>query len=131
MCTVLAYNWDRFFINLHPKNAICRPTISPCKLAPARAPVCAVDSQVLKQAVDDDDEVDQRPRQRQRREDPQTEDEDEDVGDDSHDGTESADSQLIKKLVRYAMACDFSRTPIRRDGIKDKGVRYPVPGSRV
>ncbi|KAK1758454.1 Non-structural maintenance of chromosome element 3 [Echria macrotheca] len=29
-------------------------------------------------------------------------------------------SQLVKKLVRYAMACEFSRTPIRRDGIKEK-----------
>lgn len=37
------------------------------------------------------------------------------------DQAESADGQLIKKLVRYAMACDFSRAPIRRDGIKDKG----------
>lgn len=37
------------------------------------------------------------------------------------DGAESAEGQLIKKLVRYALACDFSRTPIRRDGIKEKG----------
>jgi len=32
---------------------------------------------------------------------------------------------LIKQLVRYALACEFSRTPIRRDGIRDKGM-YPV-----
>ncbi|KAK0633650.1 MAGE family-domain-containing protein [Immersiella caudata] len=27
---------------------------------------------------------------------------------------------LIKQLVRYALACEFSRTPIRRDGIREK-----------
>ncbi|ROT34671.1 MAGE-domain-containing protein [Sodiomyces alkalinus F11] len=32
----------------------------------------------------------------------------------------SPDEQLAKKLVRYALACDFSRTPIRRDGIKER-----------
>lgn len=34
---------------------------------------------------------------------------------------QSADAQLAKKLVRYALACEFSRTPIRRDGIKERG----------
>ena len=29
-------------------------------------------------------------------------------------------SQLIKKLVRYALACEYSRTPIRREGIKER-----------
>ncbi|KAG6014676.1 hypothetical protein E4U54_004972 [Claviceps lovelessii] len=32
-----------------------------------------------------------------------------------------ADEQLAKKLVRYALSCEFSRTPIRRDGIKERG----------
>lgn len=38
-------------------------------------------------------------------------------------------SQLIKKLVRYALACEYSRTPIRREGIKEKGAheRYLKP----
>lgn len=27
---------------------------------------------------------------------------------------------LVKQLVRYALACEFSRTPIRRDGIREK-----------
>lgn len=72
--------------------------------------------------VIDDEEEEQRPRQRQRREEPESEEEDEeDYEGDTHNGIESPDSQLVKKLVRYAMACDFSRTPIRRDGIKDKG----------
>lgn len=37
-------------------------------------------------------------------------------------GQRDETSQLIKNLVRYALACEYSRTPIRRDGIKDKGM---------
>ena len=29
---------------------------------------------------------------------------------------------LIKKLVRYAISCEQSRTPIRREGIREKGM---------
>ncbi|OHF03530.1 MAGE family protein [Colletotrichum orchidophilum] len=36
------------------------------------------------------------------------------------DAAVSAEDQLAKKLVRYALACEFSRTPIRRDGIKER-----------
>ncbi|KAG8420198.1 hypothetical protein J3459_011301 [Metarhizium acridum] len=46
---------------------------------------------------------------------------------DSEDGMDvdgevgsSADDQLAKKLVRYALSCEYSRTPIRRDGIKER-----------
>jgi hypothetical protein len=35
---------------------------------------------------------------------------------------ESTETQLVKKLVRYALACEYSRTPIRRDGIREKGM---------
>lgn len=34
---------------------------------------------------------------------------------------QSADQQLAKKLVRYAISCEYSRTAIRRDGIKERG----------
>ena len=34
---------------------------------------------------------------------------------------QSADDILAKKLVRYALSCEYSRTPIRRDGIKERG----------
>lgn len=30
--------------------------------------------------------------------------------------------QLVKKLVRYALACEYSRLPIKRDGIREKGL---------
>ncbi|KAI1171283.1 MAGE protein [Nemania sp. FL0916] len=32
----------------------------------------------------------------------------------------TSDDQLVKKLVRYALACEYARIPIRRDGIRDK-----------
>jgi hypothetical protein len=35
--------------------------------------------------------------------------------------TRNETDQLVKKLVRYALACEYSRFPIRRDGIRDKG----------
>lgn len=34
---------------------------------------------------------------------------------------ENSKDQFVKKLVRYALACEYARLPIRRDGIKDKG----------
>lgn len=76
----------------------------------------------MHQVVDDEEEEEQRPRQRQRRDEPESDDEDENEIDEenSEDVAESSDSQLVKKLVRYALACDFSRTSIRRDGIKEK-----------
>jgi hypothetical protein len=32
----------------------------------------------------------------------------------------SATSQLVKKLVRYVLACEYQRLPIRREGIREK-----------
>jgi hypothetical protein len=32
------------------------------------------------------------------------------------------EEQLVKKLIWYSFACEFSRTPIRREGIRDKGM---------
>lgn len=45
-------------------------------------------------------------------------------------GTRDETSQLIKNLVRYALACEYSRTPIRRDGIKEKGSRSDIGSCR-
>ncbi|KAJ3488865.1 hypothetical protein NLG97_g6113 [Lecanicillium saksenae] len=39
---------------------------------------------------------------------------------DNDDPNRAADEQLAKKLVRYALSCEYSRTPIRRDGIKER-----------
>ncbi|KAI0431773.1 MAGE protein [Xylaria sp. FL1042] len=48
-------------------------------------------------------------------------DEQEDIDMDRPAGADStSDDQLVKKLVRYALACEYARIPIRRDGIRDK-----------
>jgi hypothetical protein len=76
------------------------------------------------QAIRDDEDEDEDMRQ----EDPQSPadaDADADAdGDARMGGFEHRDetSYLIKNLVRYALACEYSRTPIRRDGIREKGM---------
>jgi len=88
-----------------------------------------------RRAVEEDDEDEenyqqQRPRQRRRRDDSDEEGGGQSHGSGDEDGPaadESTETQLVKKLVRYALACEYSRTPIRRDGIREKGtvgVRY-------
>jgi len=37
------------------------------------------------------------------------------------DGDVDSQDQLVKKLVRYALACEYQRVPIRRTGITEKG----------
>lgn len=34
---------------------------------------------------------------------------------------QSEDDILAKKLVRYALSCEYARIPIRRDGVKERG----------
>ncbi|KAJ4140337.1 hypothetical protein NW768_001696 [Fusarium equiseti] len=71
----------------------------------------------------EESEEDARPRQRNRA-DSEDEQNDHDPSDAEMDGdrtqVQSADEQLAKKLVRYAISCEFSRTAIRRDGIKER-----------
>ncbi|UQC83274.1 MAGE family protein [Colletotrichum lupini] len=70
------------------------------------------------QVDDEDSDEDPRyPRQR-RNNDESAEEEGSENG--AVDAEASAEDQLSKKLVRYALACEFSRTPIRRDGIKER-----------
>lgn len=76
-----------------------------------------------------DDEVpeeDARPTQRQNRDESDEEPEggsEDDMDVDTQPGN-SVDDQLAKKLVRYALSCEYSRTPIRRDGIKERGMAH-------
>ncbi|KAL2883938.1 hypothetical protein SGCOL_000576 [Colletotrichum sp. CLE4] len=76
-------------------------------------------SQRRRRPVDDEDseEEPRHPRQR-RNQDESAEEEGSEHG--AVDAEASAEDQLAKKLVRYALACEFSRTPIRRDGIKER-----------
>ncbi|KAF4944605.1 hypothetical protein FGADI_12569 [Fusarium gaditjirri] len=73
-------------------------------------------------AQDEESEEDVRPRQRNRvdfeNENEQEPSDAEMDGDQHH--TQSADDQLVKKLVRYVISCEYSRTAIRRDGIKER-----------
>lgn len=75
------------------------------------------------QVDDEESDEDARPRQRNRSD---SDGEvpngvsDEEVDEDEHSSV-SADFQMAKKLVRYAIACESSRTAIRRDGIKERG----------
>lgn len=70
--------------------------------------------------VDDEDSEEEHRHPRQRRNhDESAEEEGSEHG--AVDSEASAEDQLAKKLVRYALACEFSRTPIRRDGIKERG----------
>ncbi|KAF4980800.1 hypothetical protein FZEAL_3277 [Fusarium zealandicum] len=73
---------------------------------------------------DEDPEEDARPRQRVNRNDSDDEDVDQENSDEDMDGegqrVQSADEQLAKKLIRYAISCEYSRTAIRRDGIKER-----------
>lgn len=38
------------------------------------------------------------------------------------DGRPDAQDQTVKKMVRYALACEYQRMPIRRSGISEKGI---------
>lgn len=58
-------------------------------------------------------------------------DNDSDVRMDGHDDgrshSQNIDQVMAKKLVRYSIACEYSRTTIRREGIKDKGACPRTP----
>jgi hypothetical protein len=80
-------------------------------------PIWLLPLTIALQAEDDEDE-DERPRQRPNLDSDEERDMAHMVPEDSEP---TADEQLAKKLIRYAMACDYARVAIRRDGIKDKG----------
>jgi hypothetical protein len=68
-------------------------------------------------------EEDARPRRRQHVEASDAEQDEEASDDDAgtNGASTSVDDQMAKKLVRYAISCEYSRTAIRRDGIKERG----------
>ena len=74
----------------------------------------------MRQVPSDDEEADHRPRQRRNRDD-DSDGEAAGGGAMDVDAPEGSDVQMAKKLVRYALSCEYSRTVLRRDGIKDKG----------
>ncbi|KAF7898764.1 hypothetical protein EAF00_005210 [Botryotinia globosa] len=79
---------------------------------------------------EDEESEEQIPRNTQQRHGPDSEsEEEEEDGDDDEDDAagegmgldrEESLDQVVKKLVRYALACEFQRLPITRTGIKEK-----------
>lgn len=50
-----------------------------------------------------------------------SEDDGEEQGDDMEVDGDENQGQIVKKLVRYALACEYQRQPIKRSGISEKG----------
>ncbi|KAK2021368.1 MAGE family protein [Colletotrichum zoysiae] len=73
-------------------------------------------SQRRRRQVEDEESEEEASHPRQRR----SRDASDEDGESENEAAVSAEDQLAKKLVRYALACEFSRTPIRRDGIKER-----------
>ena len=48
-----------------------------------------------------------------------------DARDEEIDGEADDQDQIVKKLVRYALACEFQRITIKRTGISEKGQPKP------
>ncbi|KAK3674777.1 hypothetical protein LTR78_005499 [Recurvomyces mirabilis] len=73
--------------------------------------------------ADDDDvsgEESPEPQTQRRRTTQHQDDEEEDYGGDHGNGTDSNTDQMVKKLVRLALACEYQRRPIRRTDISEK-----------
>lgn len=76
--------------------------------------------------VEDNDGADGPPHQRRHHSESEGDETDSsDHGGSSDQVVSSADDELAKKLVRYAISCEYSRTAIRRDGIKERGLLGP------
>ena len=66
------------------------------------------------------------PTQRRRRapvsdDESEEDDAEEEAPDEDMDGEADSQDQIVKKLVRYALACEYQRIPIKRIGISEKG----------
>lgn len=68
--------------------------------------------------MDDDDDS---PPRRQRLRSPDEEEEDEEDEAFGMEGNDGSREQMVKKLVRYALACEYARMPITRKGISEIG----------
>ncbi|KAL6881868.1 MAGE domain-containing protein [Trichoderma longibrachiatum] len=81
-------------------------------------------SQRRRRPVDEDEDMEENPRPRQRQHieasDAEQDDEASDDDAETNSASTSVDDQMAKKLVRYAISCEYSRTAIRRDGIKER-----------
>jgi hypothetical protein len=53
--------------------------------------------------------------------------EDEVDEEEEHDSGSGTVAQLSKNFVRYALACEYSRIPIKRQDVSQKGMRSAIP----
>ncbi|KAH9235029.1 hypothetical protein K456DRAFT_1748963 [Colletotrichum gloeosporioides 23] len=68
----------------------------------------------------EDESEEEAPARRQRRAHDDSEDAEEYGDEENGEADATPVDQLAKKLVRYVLACEFSRTPTRREGIKER-----------
>ena len=109
------------------QNAFRSPQTSPSNFS---APISRTNSTYTLQAKDEEEQSEEEPTQRtqrHRRAPAEAESEDENDVEEEVDGMEvdgdQADSpdQVVKKLVRYALACEYQRVVIKRGNITEKG----------
>jgi len=70
---------------------------------------------------DSEDDDDVRPTQRRRGSPSENEEDEEEEGEAMDEGQEG-DAQVVKRFVRYALACEFQRKYIRRADVTEKGL---------
>ena len=111
----------------HNKNAFCSTKTTDGKASIPLDKTAPNPSQVQEDESEEDEERSQaQSTQRNRRRAPPSEDDsEEEVQDEDEEmpdaGAEpNSRDQLVKKLVRYALACEYQRLPIRRTGITEK-----------
>jgi hypothetical protein len=113
----------------HNKNAFCSTKTTDGTASISLDKAASNPSQVQEDESEEDEERSQtQGTQRNRRRAPPSEDdseeevqeEDEEMPDADADAEPNSQDQLVKKLVRYALACEYQRLPIRRNGITEK-----------
>lgn len=79
------------------------------------------------QIQEEDEESEEEPTQTQRRRgrapasDDDSDGDEEPAGGDDMDAEGEEEDQTVKKMVRYALACEYQRVTIKRTGISEKG----------
>ncbi|TAQ85960.1 hypothetical protein B7494_g5727 [Chlorociboria aeruginascens] len=91
---------------------------------------------VAEDAEESEEEIPQSTQRRRRVVSDESEEDDDVEGENGDgmdvDGEAESDEQVVKKFVRYALACEFSRQPITRVGIREKVLpKQRVPFKRI
>jgi hypothetical protein len=113
-----------------------RRTKTPSCEFPICVPMCSLSNSPQTQTQEESSEEDEEPRRATQKngrraaqsEDETEEDEEEEEGEEEMEVDPDADSQdqVVKKLVRYALACEYQRISIKRTGITEKGQHIPT-----